>query len=129
MFTNKIKIGTKFILALALSFILVKTQTKKVFFGETPRINPSFIASLKTIPHSIQNIQLAKKTKIDPELEKIEKLPLNEFNKLADGVYAREEKDNNTVYIRIEKEIEFEDRVINYNGKQITVKFPKGTFK
>ena len=129
MSTNKIKIGTKFILALILSFILVKTQTKKVFFGETPRINPNFIASIKNIPYSIQNIQLAKKAKIDPELEKIEKLPLSEFNKIADGVYAKEDRENNTVYIRVEENIEFEDKIINYNGKQITVKFPKGTFK
>lgn len=120
---NKKILYIKIILTLFVVGLLIKTQSNKIFFANTPRIHPSFIAFVRNLPKSFRTTpQIANKK--NPDLNTF-KLPLSEFNKIAQGVYAKEDKENNIVYIRVEKDVVYEEKILNYQGRQITVKFPK----
>jgi hypothetical protein len=120
---DKIMFYGKLVLILFIVGFVVKTQSNKIFFANTPRINPSFIAFVKNLPNSLRSVpQIANKK--EPNLNTFN-LPLSEFNKIAQGVYAKEDKENNIVYIRVEKDVVYEERIVNYQGHQITVRFPK----
>ncbi len=59
------------------------------------------------------------------DFAKIEQLPVSALKPIGKGIYAKEEN-GDVVYIRVTKDVEFEEREINYEGKKIKVRFPKG---
>jgi len=123
----------KTLLSLVAAFILASSLSHMVFVANTPRINKTFIAKLKDFPsqalRQLKRYYASRQMPSIPEKKTdfaaIEKLPDTALKSVAKGVYAHEE-DGDIVYIRITKDVEYEEREINYEGKKIKVRFPKG---
>ena len=115
----------KIIFVLIISFILAGFVSKNLFLANSPRINETFLANLKAWP---QDLIASIVNRGQPDYKKFENLPVTALKPVASGVYAGEEN-GNVVYIRVTKDAQYEERVINYEGKQITIRVPKGTFK
>lgn len=62
-------------------------------------------------------------------LKELEKLPAESLNKIGTGVYAKDDIENNLVYIRVTENAEFEEKMSILNGKETRIAFPKGTFE
>ncbi len=130
---NKTKIQIRTLLALVAAFVIASSLSRTVFVANTPRINKAFIAKLKDFPQQAfrqlkryyaSNQAPAAPTK-KTDFAAIEKLPDTALKSVAKGVYAHEEN-GDVVYIRVTKDAEFEEREINYEGRKIKVRFPKG---
>jgi hypothetical protein len=107
----------KIIIIMLFALVIVKTSSGTIFIANSPRINKAFIASL-----------------ITPQKETItvkeyRQLPDSALNRITAGVYAKEDKANNVIYIRVTDDVEYDERIIEVNGQQTRVRFPKGTFK
>lgn len=125
--------NTKIKLALILVFAFVSTHiiSKTVFLANSPRINKQFLSALINNSRTFF-ANLGKNTSLSDNqknaLQQIEKLPSTALNQVSSGVYAKEDKKNNVIYIRITKDAEWEERIIVMDGKEIKVRFPKGSF-
>lgn len=130
---NNINRQIKTIIVLIAAFIITSTLSRTVFVANTTRINKAFIAELKDFPqHAFRQLKryyASRQTPPTPQKKTdfaaIENLPNTALKSVAKGVYAHEE-DGNIVYIRMTKDVEFEEKEINYEGKKIKVRFPKG---
>lgn len=144
MIRPKLKILMIIVVALTISSI----STKTIFLGATPRINKIFLARTisfpgivvnKTqnylaslfVPHPTPSVSTPEIAFTQPQalqktvLQQFQFLPTNALNKVAQGVYAKEDSETNTVYIRLTKDIQWETRTIDWNGKKIQALFPK----
>lgn len=119
--------STKIILALIVSFILTKLAVANIFLANTPVINKASIADKVNSTKYFFASLFTKSSNQD--FASIEKLPTSALKSLATGVYAKEDAQGDVVYIRVTKDMQWEEKVITYNGKQITIRVPKGTFK
>lgn len=128
-----LKIG----LALFIGLVLTNFLSRSVFIANSPAINKAFISGLQMLPQNLFNSStkqqaqpVAKKTvpSETPTSFSFENLPVSALKFLGKGIYAKE-KNNNVVYIRVTKDVEFEEKDITYNGKVIKVMFPKGLIK
>lgn len=50
--------------------------------------------------------------------------PLSAMTPIAQGVYAKEDKDLKTIYVRITKEAKWEEKFIEINGQKILIRYP-----
>ncbi len=130
---NKINRQIKTIIVLIVAFVIASSLSRTVFIANTPRIYKTFIAKLIEFPQQalrqLKRYYASNQTPTAPKKQTdfaaIEKLPDTALKSVAKGVYAHEE-DGNIVYIRVTKDAEFEEKEINYEGKKIKVRFPKG---
>ena len=129
---SKIRFSNKVIILLALFFSLIISGflANTVFIAGSPKINPDFFTNLINAPRQFvalifNPMDQATKKKVD----EFNKLPISALNSMGTGVYAKADKANNVVYIRVTKDAEWEEREINFQGKIMKVRFPKGTFK
>ncbi len=99
------------------ALVMAKTFSGTIFIANSPRINKVFIVSLVT------------RQKETATAKEYQRLPDSALNRITTGVYAKEDKANNAVYIRITDNVEYDERIIEVNGQQMKVRFPKGTFK
>lgn len=116
----------KIIIVLLLALLLTNTLSKTVFLANTPRIDKAFFTNLKTLPN---NFIASLSRKPANTIKKFESLPITALKPMTEGVYAAEDETGKIVYIRVTKDVEYEEKIINYEGKKIKVRFPKGTFK
>lgn len=144
----------KITISILIGFILSLFLINTVFIASSPRINKLFFGQLKDASLSLvyQSQQLFTKrflsqpipttqpqiVKKDPVhipqapsvvSEKLQKIPLSSLQPITKGVYATGDKAENIVYIRITEDVEFEEHVVNVDGKQVKIRFPKGSLK
>jgi hypothetical protein len=138
----------KIFFSIILALIITQVSSRTIFMSNTPRINKSFIAKIIQLPGNILNNtkqfiasisfkqpnNINSNTSINQSIpvvtaKKINNLPLTAMQQLSKGVYAYRDTSDNILYIKVTKDMEYEERVLNYNGKQIKLRFPKGTFK
>lgn len=132
-------VQVKIIGILAVAFILASALSQTVFLANTPRINRPFFAGLVNLPGTIKDngtnfIASLFTNQLSPsEQQKIintfNSLPATTSKQLAPGVYAKTDSKDNVVYIKVSPGTQYDEKTINYNGQQIQVRFPKGTFK
>lgn len=131
----------KIFLSLAIAFVLANVSSNTVFFGQTPRFNEGFIAKLINLPADILNstknfiVSIGQNTSQNQDMKQSEvllqysQLPDNLLKQVASGVYAKEDQINNVLYMRVSKDAQYEPKkIIDENGQEITVLFPKGSF-
>jgi len=127
----------KIILLVLISFILVRVASSTIFIANTPKINTFALARLKNMPilflNDTKNLfaSIFKKTaettnsSLKNNLKKMDQLPLNAYKIVTKGVYAKEDKETGIIDLRITKDLEFEERKMKINGKEVTIRFPK----
>ncbi len=118
----KIKTISVLVFSLLLTYVLSKT----VFLASTPRINKTFFANLKNLPN---NLIASLSQKSNNAAKKFESLPVSALKPITKGIYAGEDDTGKVVYIRVTNDVEYEEKVINYEGRKIKVRFPKGTLE
>ncbi len=98
----------KIVIIISASFILVFLFSKSIFLANTPRINPQFVASIRNLPVNIASA-------------------INQigFSKISQGVYAKEDKKTNVIYMRVTGDVEFEEKQLTVNGQTVILRFPK----
>lgn len=138
-FIDKIRYSKKFLIIFALFFSLIISGflTNNVFIANSPTINKSFLTNLKYLPSDLfnntQRFLASIFNPIDPQtkkkLDEFNKLPVSALNTIGKGVYAKEDRENNIVYIKVTKDAEWEEKEINFQGKIVKVRFPKGSFR
>lgn len=137
---KNINIKIKVVIILIFSFIVTKAISNNIFLANSPRLNQQFLLSLKNLPltlvSSTRNFIASlnqKQTSITDTqkttLQRFKQLPTTGLNQLSKGVYAEIDSQEKIVYIRVTGDAEWEERIVNYEGKRIKVRFPKGTFK
>ncbi len=127
----------KIVLTIAMALILSSGLSNTIFLASTPRINKPSLAKLKNLPGTLVNNSANFLASLFNPRDKIIKekigqfstLPVSSMQRIGTGVYAQEDKKDNVVYIRVTKDAQWDERQINFQGKIITVRFPKGTFK
>ena len=130
----------KIILSMVIALVIAQLSTRTIFMANTPRINKIFIAKLIKLPQSVlKSTQefIAKNSNKNtvPSTASLNNnlpqnnIPVSAMKEVSKGIYAKEDTENNVFYIHITKDMEFEEKILNYNGKQIKLRFPKGTFK
>lgn len=123
----------KIVLSLSIAFVVVGFVSKPFFLANTPRLNKDFIGRLVHIPGLIAyRIQISlfgipSKT-YTPDFASIEKLPNSALIEISKGVFAKEEQ-GEIVYIRVTKDVEYEEMKVILDGKKTTIRVPKGTMK
>jgi hypothetical protein len=106
------KIRLKILLALFLSFFLVKNFAPEIFLANTPIINPTFLVKIKNLPSNtiqstrkliaqISNLFNKKESQI-AEYNKVDIPPGVIFKPVTKKVSAGEDKKTGKVYIKIE---------------------------
>lgn len=138
-FIDKIRYSKRFLIIFTLFFSLIVSGflSNNVFIAKSPKVNKAFFANLRYLPLDIVNNTQQFLASIFNPMDQITKKKLDEFNKLpvsalntiGKGVYAKEDRENNIVYIKVTKDAEWEEKEINFQGKIMKVRFPKGTFK
>ena len=129
--SNKTKLFLKILLSMLVAFTVVTFTSGKIFLADSPMINPNFISSLKTLPSNLLNSPqrfFANKNQTQ-QLNQYQSLQTNVMKSLAPGVYAKEDDQGNPVYVRVTNDLQWEERVLNENGIQVTVRYPKGFIK
>lgn len=116
----------KIILTLFIAFLLTDILSKNIFLADTPKINKAFLANLKNSPGNFVAFLTNSRTNQNADFKKFENSPISALKPVAKGIYAGENSNGRIVYIRVAKDIEFEEREINYEGRKIKVRFPKG---
>lgn len=115
----------KIIGTLVVAFVFSRALSNSVFYASTPRINQEAIVrsfnSSKMFIASIFNRQNSAQVNIAA----LQKLPDNALKSIAIGVYAKENDQGNPIYIRVTKDVQWQDQTITYNGQPVTVSFPK----
>jgi hypothetical protein len=53
------------------------------------------------------------------------KTPTFFMKQISKGIYAKEDKELGTIYIKISKDIQWEEKIINVNGQKILLKVSK----
>lgn len=130
---------------LVLSLLLSGIINKTVFIANSPRINTMALLELKNSPQAIFEKSarfIASLVKTSPikntdtevayktfNFDKFTQLPVNQLKQVTKGVYAKEDKVNNIVYIRVAPDAQWEEKQITVDGKIMIIRFPKGTFK
>lgn len=109
----------KILLAVMFSFVVSRFLSNTVFISGSTRVNTAFFAQIPSYISSVfrpaQNVDFAR----------IRSLPNTALKSVGKGVYAKDDETGKFVYIRVTKDAQWEERIINYNGKQIKVSFPK----
>ncbi len=133
------KFKIKIISALVFSLVISSVLTQTIFFANTPMINKSFLAKIINFPSTVLEssrnfiASLINRSNISQNqataIQQFKQLPVTALKSVTKGIYAQEDKANNIIYVRVTKDVEYESRVFNVNGKQVTVHFPKGSFK
>lgn len=118
---NRFKDFIKIISALVIAFIIVSLASSTLFIQPTPRINPLFFADIKTY---LADLFPKKNSAFS-----YSSLPLNALTPLSKGVYAINDKVNKTIYIRFTNDVEWDEKVIQSEGKTYTIRFPKGMMR
>jgi len=119
--------------SLLFSFFIVIFIGQFVFIGDTPLVNPQFIAGIKNAPQTIAAIPANIFRSSDTASNYVPNIPATtpevsmftkSFNRLAPGVYAREE--GGVMYYRqVESEQQTtEISLINSCGKTIKLTYP-----
>lgn len=146
---NKTQI--KILVAMIAAFVLANVSSRTIFLSSTPKINHVFIAKVINLPGTILHYTQSTLARLMqpstsnqttnnqfaslPKFQKgnnMQTVPDSLLKPITKGVYAGETITNNNekvVYIRVTKDAEIEERVIDYNGQKITIRAPKGTFK
>ena len=114
-----IKTGLKIIFSFVISFVLTIFLSQNLFFLHTPKLNPLFLARIKE-----RMINLFKGN-TDKKLAEKSLSSFSTMIKISRGVYAKEDKELQTVYIRITDEAVWDDKIINVNGKKIMLRVLK----
>lgn len=127
----------KLLLIMLGAFVFSSVLSKTIFLASTPRINKVFIAKVINLPGTLMkntntfianlgkpSLTVTQKSK----LQEFERLPLTALKPVASGVYAKDDLQNNIVYIKMTSDMQFDEQVMTINGKQVKVRFPKGTF-
>lgn len=125
---DKKKHYIKIFVAILGAFFLAGFLSKEIFMANTPRVNKVNVAKLLSLPGKML-ARLTQRETTSVDIKKYENIPLSSYNRLAEGVYAYDDKEQNVSYIRTTGDIQWEDRQINYQGKTITIKVPKGAFQ
>lgn len=107
--SNYLKIGV----ALIVAFIVTSISTSTLFYPSYPRLNPQFLANIAKL--------FQKKNPYD----ELKNLPLTAMKKVSKGIYAIEKPTLNTVFVRITKDAEWNETIIEYNGKRFKILLPK----
>lgn len=119
--------------SLVLSFFIVIGIGQFIFIGDTPLVNPQFIAGIKNAPQTIASIPKNIFKSPDTASTNVPNIPAptpqasmftKSFNRLAPGVYAREE--GGVMYYRQEgsEQQTSETTVTNSCGKTIKIVYP-----
>ena len=111
---NSIFSGIKIIFSLVASLIITIILSKTFFSFNTPRFNISYLAKL-----------FPKKNNYG----KFTTIPLSSMTPIAKGIYAKEDKELKTVYIRVTKDAEWQEKIIESNGHKILLRYPKSNIK
>lgn len=139
----------KIILTIILALIITRLSSERVFYSNTPYINKTYIVKVIQLPLDVlknsrelivaviinkRNNVIKNQKSVSQNSKKIypqnnNNIPINVTNQVSKGIYAKEDESDNTIYIHITKEMEFEEQILYYNGKQTKLRFPKGTFK
>lgn len=122
---------------LIFAFVIANMMSTTVFMAKTPRINKFFLAGLANLPNKlIANLASVNNgsKKIDrvqqnQAVDQMKQLPASALNSVAPGVYAKDDENNNIIYIRITKDAQWEERTVNVDGREMKLRFPKGTIK
>lgn len=119
----------KIIGALTVSLLFVMFISKFIFIDNTPKVSVNFLANLKNAPllvwESLSSLGKSSSMKKEIALKKLRDLPDSSLNTIAQGVYAKEDATNNVVYIRVTKDVVWEEREITLDGKLTKIRFPK----
>jgi len=117
---------------LALAFFFMRLLSGTVFLSNSPRLNSSFFLALKNKTFNFL-ASLSVKSKVNgtanAALKSLEQLPSSTLRSVGTGVYAKEDTSSDVIYIRIDKNAEWEEKIISLDGRQIKIRVPKGTFK
>lgn len=134
------------IMAMVVAFFLASISSSQIFITGTPRINPLFIAKLQNLPSAFtekttkfiallrvtptpMNVATNNSSAISAQdqkmIQNLDKLPVASLNLIATGIYAKEDKNSSTIYVRVTKDAQWEEKVIEIDGKKITLQFPK----
>lgn len=135
----------KILTILVTSIILSGLVNKAVFIANTPQINMVALLELKNSPLTIFDkstrfmasfIKGNSGKNTDPDavyktfkFDTFSQIPINQLNQVTKGVYAKEDKTNNIIYIRVAPDAQWEEKEITLDGKKALMRFPKGTFK
>jgi hypothetical protein len=132
----------KIVFTLVLALILSAVFSNTIFLANTPRINTIFLAKLKNAPGDLLNgttvflssLMRPNGTALTSQekqniINSFNSLPVSTMKSIGTGVYAKEDKKNNTVYIKVNKDAQWEERILIIDGKQVKVRFPKGNLK
>jgi len=111
---------------LGISFILAEFFLKNVFLGDTPRLNPSFIAKIKNIPQYIAGISSqfngSPKNNTPPLNINVQNIPVQQISK---GVYAGE-RGQVKYYQFSESQMQWDQITLTKkNGEKITLRYQK----
>lgn len=129
---------TKIFLAILISLVIVTLTSNVIFIANTPRLNKLFLTELINLPQTVvdnskaflTSLGLSQKEKNKNEaIKNLSNLPLSQLKPIAKGVYAKEDISNNIYYVRVTKDADFEERIIDYRGQKIKIRFPKRTTK
>lgn len=104
----------KLISVMLVAIMFTQFVSKIFFIGGTPRINFQFLAKL--FPKKIEN---------QKKMEEYTNLPVIALSNLSKGIYAKEDKQNNIMYIRVTKDAPWQEKIINANGKKILIRLIK----
>jgi hypothetical protein len=120
------KLYVKILLALVLSFGLVKVVSQQVFIADTPKIQPNlaqnWTSNIKSFAYKKSDNSVAVGQTTKPVNEALATAPTKELIK---GVYAREDKNVKQIIIR-DNEIVYTEYTFTINGKEIKIKVPQG---
>lgn len=132
------KIYIKIFGAIVVALIFTQSLSTSVFIANTPQINTYFLSdTIQLAQNFMKNISNKSQTtaqKSDPKkqsesIEKFSNLPSSALNKMAPGVYAKEDIDNDVVYIRVDKDAEWDEQIVMVDGVEKKIRFPKGTLQ
>jgi len=125
IFSSKFKI----ILGIFFAFLFVKFLSPSIFLANTPRIRPYFFEDLINSPKNFIASFFIKKNNSDLIIGQ-NPIPEAYLKTIAPGVKAYEDKKNNVLYIKYEKNAKFEKKVFKTpSGKTIEVYIPQGLMK
>lgn len=132
---NQTKNFIKILLSLFFAFIIVNNVGKRLFLNNTPKINQSYLlevrnslfAFLDDSQRFLASLLNPRYAVLQNKIKKYNSLPTSAMQSVGTGVYAKEDELNNITYIRITKDSEWEERTIIMDGKQVTIRIPKGS--
>jgi uncharacterized protein YycO len=108
MSKNSIFSGVKIVFSLVVSLIITIILSKTLFSFNTPRFNISYLVRL--FPKN--------------NYGKLATIPLSSMTQISKGIYAKEDKELKTVYIRVTKDAQWQEKIIESNGHKILLRYP-----